>query len=98
MLITDALSSVAAVNGRSRDFGVVKGGSPNKIFMKHVDAGGDVRVGDIIVTGNISTIFPPDIPIGEVSRASKKEHDLFYHIEIKPSVDFGKIEEIFIIF
>ncbi len=98
MLITDAQSSVAAVDGRSRDFGVVKGGSSNKLSMKHVDAGGDIKVGDVIVTGNISTIFPPGIPIGKVSQASKKEHDLFYHIEIKPAVDFRKIEEIFIIF
>ena len=66
--------------------------------MKHVDARGDVRVGDIIVTSNISTIFPPGLPIGEVTRASRKEHDLFYHIEIKPAADFSKIEEIFLIF
>lgn len=98
MLITDALSSVAAVDGRSRDFGVVKGGASNKLHMKYVDAGGDIKVGDIILTSNISTISPPGIPIGEVGRASKKEHDLFYHIEIKPAVGFRKIEEIFIIF
>lgn len=98
MPITDAQSSVAAVDGRSRDFGVVKGGYSNKLFMKHVDAGGDIKVGDVIVTSNISTIFPPGIPIGKVSQASKKEHDLFYHIEIKPAVDFRKIEEVFIIF
>lgn len=98
MLITDAESSVAAVDSRSRDFGVVKGGSLNKLFMKHVDASGDIEVGDSIVTSNISTIFPPGIPIGNVSQASKKEHDLFYHIEIKPAVDFRKIEEVFIIF
>jgi len=97
MLITDVESSIAAVDARSRDFGVVKGGSSNKLFMKHVDAGGDIKVGDSILTSNISTISPPGIPVGEVGRASKKEHDLFYHIEIKPAVNFRKIEEVFII-
>lgn len=98
MLITDAESSVAAVDARSRDFGVVDGISPLRLYMRHVDAGGDVANGDVVVTSNISTIFPPGIPIGIVSRASKKEHDLFYHIEIKPSVDFSRIEEVFVVF
>ena len=97
MLITDAESSLAALDARSRNFGVVKGGSPDKLFLRYVDAGGDIRVGDSIVTSHISTIFPPGIPIGKVNQATKREHDLFYHIEIKPSVDFSKIEEVFII-
>lgn len=97
MLLTDAESSVAAVDGRSRDFGVVKGAPPGRLTMKHVDARGDVKVGDIIVTSNISAIFPPGLPLGEVTDASRKEHDLFYHIEIKPAVDFSKIEEVFLI-
>ncbi len=97
MLITDAESSVAAVDSRSRDFGVVKGAPGGRLTMKHVDARGDVRVGDIVVTSNISTVFPPGLPIGEVTQASRKEHDLFYHIEIKPAVDFSKIEEVFLI-
>ena len=98
MLITDVESSVAAVDARSRDFGLVKGGSLDRLSMKYVDAGGDIRKGDRIVTSNVSTVFPAGIPIGEVSLASKKEHDLFYHVEIKPIVDFSKIEEVFIIF
>jgi rod shape-determining protein MreC len=98
MLITDAESSVAAVDSRSRDFGVVKGVPAGRLSMKHVDARGDVKVGDIIVTSNISTVFPPGLPIGEVTRASRKEHDLFYHIEIEPAVDFSKIEEVFLVF
>lgn len=98
MLITDVESSVAAVDARSRDFGLVKGGSLDRLSMKYVDAGGDIRKGDRIVTSNVSTVFPPGIPIGRVSLASKKEHDLFYRVEIKPIVDFSKAEEVFIIF
>lgn len=98
MLLTDAASSVAAADERSRDFGVVAGGgSASKLFMKYVSAGGDVAVDDVIATSRISLIFPSGIPIGSVSHAAKGEHDLFYHIEIKPAVDFSKLEEVFII-
>ena len=98
MLVSDVESSVAAVDARSRDFGLVKGSSSGRLSMKYVDAGGDIRGGDGIVTSNISAVFPPGIPIGEVVRASKKEHDLFYHVEIKPFVDFSKLEEVFVVF
>ncbi len=97
MLISDIESSVAAVNSRSRDFGLVSGGVIDKLFMKYVSAGVDIRVGDKIVTSRISTVFPTGIPIGTINLANKREHDLFYHIEITPAVDFSKLEEIFLV-
>jgi len=97
MLITDIESSVAAVNSRSRDFGLVSGGSIDRIFMKYVGAGADIRVGDQVVTSQISTVFPIGIPIGTINLANKMEHDLFYHIEIIPAVDFSKLEEVFLV-
>lgn len=98
MLLKDAESSVAAADARSRDFGVVEGRGGDKLFMKYVSAGGDVKLGDKIVTSKISSIFPSGIPIGTVIQATKREHDLFYHIEIEPAVTFSKIEEVFIVF
>jgi rod shape-determining protein MreC len=97
MLMMDVESSVAAADARSRDFGIVKGGSRNRLFMKYVSAGKDIRTGDSVVTSYISTVFPPGIRIGTIVQAAKREHDLFYNIEIKPSVDFSKLEEVFII-
>ncbi|MFC1540513.1 rod shape-determining protein MreC [Candidatus Margulisiibacteriota bacterium] len=97
MLIIDAESSVAAAGSRSRDYGVVAGSPGGKLFMKYVGAEGDIQKGDKIVTSPISTTFPPDIPLGVVVEASKREHDLFYHVEIEPAVDFSKIEKVFVI-
>ena len=98
LLLIDPDGAIAAVNSRSRDIGVVAGAHSNRLFMKYVSVGGDIKEGDEIVTSHISRIFPPGIPIGEVTQASKKEHDLFYKIEIRPFVDFSKIEEVFVVF
>lgn len=98
LLITDATSSVAAADQRSRDFGVVEGRSSDALFMKYVPASGDISEGDKIVTSPISSVFPAGIPIGIVSRAEKKEHDLFYRIEVKPFVKFSQLEEVFLVF
>jgi rod shape-determining protein MreC len=98
LLLIDQASSVAAVNSRSRDFGVVSGSPANRILMRFVGAGADMRPGDKIVTSPISTIFPAELPIGTVLKATKAEHDLFYHIEIDPAVDFSRIEKVFVVF
>ncbi|MEA3493201.1 MAG: rod shape-determining protein MreC [Candidatus Margulisiibacteriota bacterium] len=97
MLITDVESSVAAADKRSRDFGVVVGAHRNRLVMRYVSAGKDIKIGDEIATAYISTVFPQGIPIGHILRASKGEHDLFYHIDVKPAVDFSKLEEVFIV-
>ncbi|MBU0502262.1 MAG: rod shape-determining protein MreC, partial [Candidatus Margulisbacteria bacterium] len=98
MIILDPASSVAAENQRSRDYGIVTGRSSNTLFMKYVSAGSDIKPGDQIVSSRISGVFPAGVPIGRVTIASKKEHDLFYQIEVKTAVDFSKLEEVYIIF
>lgn len=98
MLLTDPKSNVAAQDISSRDFGVVSGNLTHKLFMKYVGAGSNIIVGDQIVTSAISTIFPPGIPIGRVTKAEKREQDLFYHLEIEPAAKFSTIEQVFVIF
>jgi rod shape-determining protein MreC len=96
LLLTDPLSSVAAADRRSRDNGVAEGYAPNRLKMKYVGADGDVATGDAIVTSAVSSLFPPGLPIGTVSRAAKKETDLFYEIELKPAADLSRLEEVFV--
>jgi rod shape-determining protein MreC len=97
LLLTDPLFSAAAADQRSRDYGVAEGYSPFRLRLKYVRAGGDVAVGDPIVTSSISTLFPSGIPVGTVSRAVKKETDLFYDVEIVPAADLSKLEEVFVV-
>ncbi|OGC22094.1 rod shape-determining protein MreC [candidate division WOR-1 bacterium RIFOXYB2_FULL_42_35] len=97
MLLIDAGSSVSAVSERSRDFGIIKGGTLNKLSLRYVASGGDVKIGDMVSTSPISTYFPPGLIIGTISQASKREHDLFYYIEVVPAVDFSKLEEVFVL-
>jgi rod shape-determining protein MreC len=96
-LIIDAASAVSAVNSRSRNLGVLSGSSTNKLSLKYVAADGDVQVGDKITTAAISLVYPPGLILGTVTKAVKKEHDLFYQVEVKPAVEFGRLEQVFIL-
>jgi rod shape-determining protein MreC len=96
-LLIDANSAVAAVDQRSRDQGIVTGGFAGGLQMHFVAAGGNVEVGDKILTSSVSTVFPPNILIGQVSQVTKGEHDLFFQIAIRPAVNFSKLEEVFVV-
>lgn len=76
---------------------MVEGHSPDTLDLKYISAGGDVKEGDSIVVSSISSILPPGIPIGAVTRATKREADLFYEIKIRPAVDFSRLEEVFLV-
>lgn len=97
LLLNDAQSSVAGADQRSRDFGVVEGYSPDTLFFRYISSGADVGVGDQIVTAALSGVFPPGIPIGTVTSASKADADLFYEIKIRPAVSFSRLEEVFLV-
>jgi len=97
LLLTDPQFSAAAADQRSRDYGVAEGYAPFKLRLKYVRAGGDIAAGDPVVTSAISTLFPAGIPVGTVSRAAKKESDLFYDVEITPAADLSKLEEVFVV-
>ncbi len=56
-------------------------------IARHVD----VQIGDTILTSGLSTIFPPNIPIGVVEKKELTDHDAFYHITVKLAVDFKRL-------
>lgn len=97
LLLIDRESAVTAADARSRAQGVVEGSGADKLFMKYVGSDADVKAGDQIVTSALSSLFPAGLAIGTVSKADKREHDIFYSIEIKPGVQFLNLEMLFVV-
>jgi len=101
MLITDERSSVSAMIQRTRDNGVVKGTidpAPNgylkMVFLPH-DA--NLVKGDIVISSGLGGLIPKGIVIGEVEEANKESYELMQYVIIRPSVDFLKLERVFVI-
>jgi len=98
LLITDINSSVDALVQRARAGGVVEGRSPNLCELKYVSGSDDVRLGDLVVTSGLCGIFPKGLPIGEVSRVERDGSGLFQRVELTPSANLNKLEEVCILF
>ena len=56
-----------------------------------------VQEKEIIVSSGLGGIFPKGLLIGTVSKIIKQDYGLFQNIEVTPSVDFSKLEEVLII-
>lgn len=66
LLLSDYNSRVGATLNRTGYQGFIKGQSTQIGIMEFYDKVTDVQEGDFITTSNVSTLFPPDIPIGKV--------------------------------
>lgn len=95
-LVIDSNASVGSLVERTRRQGVVRGDGGSGAQMYDVPSLADVQVGDTVLTAGIDGIYPKGIPIGTVTKAEKGQ-ELFKLIRVKPSVDFGTVEEVIII-
>lgn len=97
---------VSALDQRSRVLGIIKPSPDQFLVLKldNVSPEEDVREGDEVVSAGLGGIFPVGIRIGVVfmveeqtSRKTGSHFGIFKEIEVKPTVDFNSLEEIFVL-
>jgi len=97
LTILDRNNRVDAIITRTRSHGIVEGLSNFKCYMKYVVRKEPVQSGDLVITAGLGTIYPKGLKIGSVSRIEKESYGITQFIEIDPSVNFHKIEEVAIL-
>jgi rod shape-determining protein MreC len=97
LLIIDQNSAVDCLVQRSRDRGMLKGLMSEICKLDYVAKSCDVAVGDIVVTSGLGGVFPKGLPVGQVLTVKEMLGELFKDIEIRPAVDFSKLEEVLVI-
>jgi len=97
LLITDHASGVASIIQRSRARGVVKGKGDGSCSLEFSMASEDVKVGDTVITSGIGGIFPKGLKIGEVSMVKKGEYGIFQTVEVRPTVNLARLEEVLVL-
>jgi rod shape-determining protein MreC len=82
---------------RTRTRGILEGEGGGRCYLRYVSRTEDIQVGDHIVTSGLEEIFPKGLSLGEVARVEKKAYGLFQEIEVMPSADLGRLEELMVI-
>lgn len=98
-LITDREMAVGAIIQKTRETnGIVEGlGDSNQLRMINIPYYSKIKEGDRIISSGLSATYPPGINIGTVTEVTREPNGLLLVAMIKPTVDFNKLEEVFVI-
>ena len=99
MLIADGESAVTAKVVPVGAQGVLKPevGNPGNLILDFVDSTENIHRGQDVVTAGwrtqgLEARFPPNIPIGEVTRAAPTELDAKGQVHIRPFADLRNLD------
>jgi rod shape-determining protein MreC len=92
-LILDQGSTVAGRVLGSEVIGAITGNGENDLEMRFVDPDDEISPASQVVTaGYEGGLYPPAIPIGEVSRVRADEGALEQFVRVQPYVDFSSLD------
>lgn len=97
LTIIDANNRVDGIISRIRSHGIVEGDSDDRAIMKFVTRTEPVELTDTVVTSGLGFIYPKGIKIGNVSKIERASYGITQYIEILPSVDFNRLEEVVVL-
>jgi len=97
MLVLDRQSAVDGIIQRSRSRGIVRGRGTGEMDFEFVVRGSDVRIGDVVITSGLGGVYPKGIRIAEVISVSDPGSALMQTAKLVPAVDFGRLEQVFVI-
>ncbi len=76
--------------------GIIVRGEFGQLNMKNVSRRYSVEQGDIVETSSLSSLVPPGIVIGRVTKANETTGNIFKEIEVQPAVDFSSLSAAFV--
>jgi len=96
ILLTDPNSGIDVLVQRTRVRGIVSGLLEQGTTLKYVKRSDDVRVGDRVVASGLDGVFPKGLPVGRVTKVSRKDRGLFLYAEVTPDADASRLEEVLV--
>jgi rod shape-determining protein MreC len=96
MLVLDRQTAIDGVIQRSRSRGTVRGRGSDELEFEFVARGSDVQVNDLVITSGLGGVYPKGLFIGSVSEVSDPGAQLLQTATIRAAVDFGRLEQVFV--
>jgi rod shape-determining protein MreC len=97
LLVTDINFSAAARIQNTREEAILSGAGTRRCILKYIPEETLIREGEMVVTTGFDDVFPQEVIVGYVSRVSKKGSSIFQQVEVTPSQDLTKLDEVIIV-
>jgi rod shape-determining protein MreC len=65
--------------------------------LEDIPKSANISIGDTIISGGMSSIFPRNIPIGVISDFNLPESTNYFNISVKLFEDFGSLRNVYIV-
>ncbi len=97
--ILNSKSKLNAMHKKTNHFGVLhwNGEDPNIVQLSDMPKQTPLAIGDTIVTGNLSTIFPKGLPIGKIVNYKLDDTENYQILNIKLFNDMTSLNHVYII-
>ncbi|MDD5108087.1 MAG: rod shape-determining protein MreC [Candidatus Omnitrophica bacterium] len=97
LLINDSSQGISSIVQRSRQEGLVSGTLGSNLIMRYLPEDAQITVGDLVITSDLSQIYPKGLVIGKVINIGSDFSGLNRFAVVKPAVELANIEEVFVI-
>jgi rod shape-determining protein MreC len=97
LLANDRNSAVDAILQRTRARGIFEGEGGGMCRLKYVPRGEEVRPGDLVISSGLGQVFPKGLPLGVVEEVACERAGVFQYVKVRPTVDFGSLEEVAVV-
>jgi rod shape-determining protein MreC len=104
-LLTDKESNVTAKDHKTGAIGVVRHsqGAEDLLFLERVGKDKTVDKGDLVMTAGkqsghrLSSFYPRNIPIGQVTKVGQTDVDAYQDIQVMPYADFSSLQYVLVL-
>ena len=96
MLVLDRQTAIDGVIQRSRSRGIVRGRGSDELEFEFVARGSDVQLNDLVITSGLGGVYPKGLHIGTITQISDPDVRLLRTAVVRPAVDFGRLEQVFV--
>ena len=95
ILVTDFSSRIPAIVRHGRWWGIARG-NLGSIRLEYVTLNAQLRIGDVVVTGNGRT-FRAGLPIGRIVKIDRNNSSLYQTAILKPSVHLNALDRLLVV-
>ena len=97
--ILDQRCQVGVMLGDTGDTAIMRGQLPSSHFslVEFLSRQREYFIGASVVTSSLGEKYPKGISIGKVVNIQKKTYGLFQSAEVKPTIDFFQIDNVFVL-
>ena len=93
MIITSSIQRIGASGAVTWP-----GNNPRIAKMQNIARHLKPRVGDSVVTGEQSSVFPPGVMIGRISKVDIKDNETFFDIDVTLATDFSTLQYVYVVY